>query len=218
MTSPTAAAKKVEQINGEFARRTADIRSNRDLTSEAKRRLLAKEYLDARSQAEQVKAKADSSRVEERARLEREMFGIDRFVSTSNPESSRASLSISYRDARDRAAQVESDKAALDLLRRAERGGDEMLARAVAEVALDNLWADTLNAFAAARPGAEPKLQTLVDLNHTRAGAGLFEAAAFYVSRPSEVTQQDVQAVEQAARAGNSGDLAPGDLAALFGR
>lgn len=74
-----------------------------------------------------------------------------------------ASLAISRRDAADRAASAETSSDLRNLLDRANRIGDEVLARAVAERAFEQQDVDVLNAFLETRPHLDGDLQRLWD-------------------------------------------------------
>ncbi len=63
-----------------------------------------------------------------------------------------ASLAISARDAADRTAQTTDSEGLLKLLERATRVGDEVLARAVVQRAVEDGLAGIVNAFTDARP------------------------------------------------------------------
>jgi len=72
-----------------------------------------------------------------------------------------ASLAISARDAADRVAQTSSVDDLRDLLERATRVGDEVLARAVAQRAVDIVAPSVLNDFAATREHLRPAAERL---------------------------------------------------------
>ena len=72
-----------------------------------------------------------------------------------------ASLVISRRDAGDRVAEISKTGELRDLLARATRSGDEVLARAVAERALEMGDAKTLEKFAEDRPNLDAAVERL---------------------------------------------------------
>lgn len=86
-----------------------------------------------------------------------------RIFGTADLSGDAATLAISRRDASDRVSAIQSRDELRDLLARANRSGDEVLARAVAEKALDNQDMDTLNAFLADRPRLNDAAQRLWD-------------------------------------------------------
>lgn len=100
-----------------------------------------------------------------------------RAFGTDDLKGDAASLAISRRDAGDRVAAV-SQKETRDLLTRANRSGDEVLARAVAERALENLDDTTLHAFLADRPNLDPIVQRLWDAARAKnSHSGTFQNA-----------------------------------------
>ena len=201
MTTTLDGPAKVADLNAVYSRRLDEIRASA-YDNDAKRVLMARAYRDIKKQAEQIRAEVERTTKAEAESLQRDLFGIDRFVSASSPDSSRASLAISFRDAQDRAAKLERPEQGLELLNRADRGGDEMLARAVVEHAIDHGWVDVLNAYADRRPGTEAKLQRLVDLNAS-GNAGITRAfrdeADFYVPPPLELGRSADVHTEQLA-------------------
>jgi hypothetical protein len=152
-----------DQLNAKLNSEVDRVRTDRAFTSEAKRVLLARAYLDARTQMDAARAHVRGSREQERARLTRELFSVAGLLGNIATAETRAGVAVSLRDAQDRAARLAGEEEALDLLARAERSGDEVLARAVVERSLEQLWLAPLNAYAEAHPGTEPKLQRLVD-------------------------------------------------------
>ncbi|WP_432504299.1 hypothetical protein [Kineococcus arenarius] len=121
---------------------------------------------------------------------------------------------MSYRDAQDRAARLSDPREALEALARAHRGGDDLLARAVAGHAVVNGWSDVVQAWAADRPGAAEQLAELDALLIT-GSAGITEqladGAAFYAPRPPELA--DVME-HQLAQVADPASLAPTPAAA----
>lgn len=81
-----------------------------------------------------------------------------------------ASLIISRRDAGDRVAEVSNKEDLMSLLTRATRSGDEVLARAAAERAVELQYADVVNKFLESRPELDASVERL--WNSARADAG----------------------------------------------
>lgn len=126
------------------------VRSDNTRTPEWKKANIAR--IHSQMQAEQAKLVEQRDalvRVEQR-KLEQKVFG-------AGSGGDAASLVISRRDAGDRAASLKTETEAQELLARAERSGDEPLARAIAERAYEMQWADVANGFLENRPAlAEP--------------------------------------------------------------
>jgi hypothetical protein len=156
------------------------IRTDRNLTEEAKRRQMAGMWLKHRTIAETLRQKAQGDVAAERQRLEKNLFNLNAIVGWVDPHT-RASATMAYRSAQDHVATVlrqvaeagprqvgESDartQALTDLLNRAERSGDEFMARAVADAALRVGNADVLNAFSASRPNLEADVDRLWEVS-----------------------------------------------------
>ncbi len=89
----------------------------------------------------------------ERQRLQRQTFTLP--SAEKLPPGDWALLQLSYRDALSRADQAPGMQQLADLLQRAEVTGDELLARAVAVIALEKRWFAIVEAYAATRPAEE---------------------------------------------------------------
>jgi hypothetical protein len=115
----------------------ARIRSNRDLSDQAKQRMIREIHEEAAREHRRLVAEAREAREQAVRSAERMIFSI------SFPErataSEKALIALSYRDARDRAeraaANRENQDALEDLLDRAEKTGDAQLAEATYHVA-----------------------------------------------------------------------------------
>lgn len=165
------------------------IRSNGDLTVDAIRARLAAVYLDAKTRMDSLHAEATDGYQASWQKALIAAFGTSDLASTA---ADRAALSLSYRDAQDRAAALDSDRAAADLLSRANDTGDELLARAVAQRAWEMGgqlggvgWGDVLDTFTSTRPRAAAAIATLVNLQGSgRNASSLF---AWMIATPSEL-------------------------------
>lgn len=122
------------------------IRSDASLSEAGKRQRLAGVATQVRREAEAEIAKLAARVID----LDRDDAG--KVLGVSGLQGDPASLVISRRDAADRVAQTSTREELQELLRRATRSGDEVLARAVAEKALEELDAKTMNQFLADRP------------------------------------------------------------------
>jgi hypothetical protein len=89
----------------------------------------------------------------ERRRLQRQAFTLP--WTEKLPPADWALLQLSYRDALSRADQAPGLQQLADLLQRAEVTGDELLARAVAVIAVEKRWFAIVEAYAAMRPAEE---------------------------------------------------------------
>lgn len=144
------------------------VRARTELTSDAKRALLAKNYLAAQRQMADLQQRAGTDTAADKAKAGRDAFGVHGIAGDS------ASVSISMRDAQDRSDNLKDPDDAARLLARAEQSGDEPLARAVAAKALEmysssvgggsTAWASVVDDFTATRPRAATAVQTILDL------------------------------------------------------
>ena len=143
-------ARELIERAGRAAKASYDrIKSDTDYTPDARRRRMEEVY-QGRRQALDQELTSLASRVghDDRADIAR-AFGIAGLA--GDP----ASLAISMRDAQDRAAKEESSDGLVDLVRRATRNGDEVLARAAAQRAMELRYDKPLHEFVETRPALD---------------------------------------------------------------
>jgi len=143
-------ARELIERAGRAAKASYDrIKSDTDYTPDARRRRMEEVY-QGRRQALDQELTSLASRVgyDDRADVAR-AFGIAGLA--GDP----ASLAISMRDAQDRAAKEESSDGLVDLVRRATRNGDEVLARAAAQRAMELRYDKPLHEFVETRPALD---------------------------------------------------------------
>jgi hypothetical protein len=141
------------------------IRSNRDLSAQAKQRMIREVHEEAAREHSRLVAEASEAREEAVRSAERKVFAI------SYPErasvSEKALIALSYRDARDRAerAAVDSENpdALEDLLDRAEKTGDPQLAEAAYHVATLRGARRVADTYLAERPTARRRWESYVE-------------------------------------------------------
>lgn len=131
------------------------IRRDPDLNDDAKRRRITEHY-----------NRANEALTNELVRMAKRETVVDRddaaaVFGTKGLAGDPASLMISRRDAADRVATTVNARELRELLARATRSGDEVLARAVAEKAMAERDAKTLNQFTADRPALEAAVERL---------------------------------------------------------
>ncbi len=166
-TAPQLAAADALRESHEAA--ASRIRAQPELSDHGRAMLLAKNYLNAKAKMTDLAQSSRADDSDQRTRAARSAFGA-----TGLP-GDPATAVVSYRDAQDRAAVLTSSDAAAALLARAERSGDEPLARAIAAHAFDqstsNLgrlnpgWDELLDNYSESRPGAARHVATLRDLS-----------------------------------------------------
>jgi hypothetical protein len=110
-----------------------------------------------------------------------------------------ASLAISRRDAADRVASSGSVQEKRDLLARATRSGDEVLARAVVEWAVQARDSKTVNQYLETRPHHDEGLKRLWDAQRS-GGTDLRVTLAVAGLRPHQLRHLQPHEVERLAR------------------
>lgn len=165
------------------------LREDGTRTDDYKRWTLAVQYMrHRRSVEEQIAQKASTAVRSDRGDAEA-VFGVRGLPGDA------ASLVISRRDAADRVAKVEERTDLRELLARATRSGDEVLARAVAERAVEMQDANTMNQFIADRPDLEAASERL--WNAQRAGdASMVMTMRLAGLRPAELSGMDRGSIE----------------------
>lgn len=115
-----------------------------------------------------------------------------------------ASLTISRRDASDRVASITSREELRELLRRATRSGDEVLARAVAERALEDEDDATMHLFLADRPNLDAAAERLWNARQAEANSfgDIVAASELYPGELYGMTTEAIESVAQGQTAG----------------
>jgi hypothetical protein len=191
------ATQRVKDINAAYRQKAERLRDDPDYTQQYKNQRLAAAYLAAREEMTQVKAVHEHALRADRTRAERALFGLGSQASGSEV--------ISFRDASDRAGQLQNPAEAMTALRRASAGGDTQLAAAIARHARTQGWADVAATWAEdAGPAACRHLDDLAEADSTAAfwdsGPGRFAASAiFRVDAPRELAGLTDTQIEQAA-------------------
>lgn len=198
MLAAAGKSEEARELVGAYSERAqrafAAIRAESgDLTDEAKRRLLAAAATRARrdlnAEIEKLAARVGrTDRGDAQA-----VFGVDGLPGDA------ASLVISRRDAADRVASLEPGELR-DLLRRATRSGDEVLARAIAERALEELDDKTLHQFCAHRPHLDSAVERLWNTQRASEGGDSMSLAMEMIGlQPAELLGMSFDAIEQLA-------------------
>jgi hypothetical protein len=169
---------RAERIRADYLKQAQAVRDDVMLSDLAKTRRLAELYRDAadRLQAERIKM---------REVIDAELLTVERSLFGAGQDPA------GYRDALDRAEATADPGAALRLLERAGRTGDQQLARAVALVAWDRSWEDVVHTYRAGVSPSEQQAFTkyaelLAQRNRTAQGK-FVEAMTFGLPRPAEL-------------------------------
>lgn len=194
MPDSTQERERAQRVQERYAAMTRRIREDPDLTQDGRRRRLAQAWTSARAELDKLRADERDRLAEREQYLERRLFGLSGLDG--------ASQAISTRDAQDRASRLSRPSDATELLARAERNGDDALARAVAQHAaqqaraaatagLSAAWDGVLGQFIDARPSLLEVVKELASIE--RLGAGqVFNV--YSLPRPSDVLPQDLNA------------------------
>jgi len=199
---------QAQNIQQGYDRRAKEIRERRDLTPDARNGLLAKYYLDAKQQLSRIQQTATQETAADRNALEQRAFGINGL-----PGADQATIATSYRDAQDRAAGLNSSRDAMSMLTRANRTGDEPLARAIAAHAydmtssavvgglVDSGWDEVLDAYLEPRPSKVSTIQSLADMSRAASPSAnlMTQMFAFALPAPGELSGLSGAQVEHLA-------------------
>lgn len=184
-------------IQANFNATVTAIRSNGDLTEEARLRRLAQAWTNAEANMGTLRHSWQGTSQVSAESLSKQVFGA---ADTSGADA------ISVRDADDRASRLEDAGDALSLLRRAEDNGDVVLSRAIAQHAFGRRneffggdWAGVVDAYSAAHPEVAAKILELANLRTDSINTGLASAFVFSIHKPSEL--DSVRASEMATLA-----------------
>lgn len=187
---------EVEQLLKDASQRARakyeSIAKDEHLNDDGRRYQLAVGYRQSRQTVDKKLAEMASTVV----RIDRD--DAERVFGTKGLSGDHASLTISRRDAQDRVAAITSADELRALLRRATRSGDEILARAVAEKAIENLDAKTMHEFVATRPDLDAAAERL--WNAQRANSNTLGFSMLFADlRPHELGDMTSDAIEALA-------------------
>jgi hypothetical protein len=175
-------------IRRNLAEQVAAIRADTRYTAKARTQELAKVTVHARAEAKRLLDDHKTAIEDRRKSLHSSLFGPG--VAATNDDI------LLFRDARERAQQINDPAKALKELEQARLYGDESLARAIAAHAFDKPgadWSNVVTQFAdgSSTPGQMTVrviwLQQLADLPEDSTTSRLADAATFKVSAPSEL-------------------------------
>jgi hypothetical protein len=176
------------EIREQLDRTVQRINGQKNLTTRAKQTMIARAYLEARGALDQLREQETARIDRQRQQLDRKLFGTNGFSPDPNAV-------IARRDANDRAAKLDTPAEAQHALRRAEREGDRIMAKAIAAKAADYSgdpsWAQILNTYVEGKPEETATLQAMVDLPDTSDAVWRMSKAIEYsVATPSELGAQ----------------------------
>jgi hypothetical protein len=180
-----AVANQAAAVQKELNTAIQTIRENGDLTPEGKTKQLASAYLRAEQKMNGVRDSWDESTTRTVATGTKDVFGA---VNTEGADA------ISVRDAADRARQIQDADEASQLLSWAERNGDQVLARAIAQRAYDETkspfgagWGEVLGTYTEPRPDVAHAIQEIDAARRDDVETGFRSAITFSLHKPSEL-------------------------------
>lgn len=164
---------KTDRIRGRYHEEVAALRANNDLSAEGLQRRLADAYVKVKAELDELATAEREDLNSRKDVLEQRFLGARRSLAGD-----AATHAISARDASDRAARLKSPTEAIELLRRAESNGDEILVRALVRESLDrapqsggikrdengNAWDDVGRAYLDSRPELMPVAEELAEI------------------------------------------------------
>lgn len=151
---PSDIESKADRIRSHFEAESQAIQSNPDLTPDASRRLISEAHASAKSDMKELRDSWRGSSNDAASKALADILKGGSYTSTD---------AISSRDAQDRAARLESQPDAIELLTRARLSGDDVLVGAIAAEA----WRRSQTVFLGA--GWLRVLDTYIDGDSVRA-------------------------------------------------
>ncbi len=159
------------QIVAAFGRYEEKCRTSTNLTPLAQQRAIAVAWKKAKTHLADLQAAEDKELADREAFIERSLFG--HFQPGAGPDHTMA-----VRDAKARAAQIDSPVAAEAAMISAGRDGDRTLVRAIADRAYKEGWSEVvLQTYVGIHPEVAAQVNELATLNDHHAGAGSPQAA-----------------------------------------
>lgn len=191
-------AETYDSVRDTYERRIREIRDNRDLSDEGRRRQMAQAKVDADKRFKALRADEHTAREQRRDNAMRRLFGRTQNENT-----------LEYRDALARADQIKNPADAASLLRVARLSGDDSLQRAVAMKALDgsrgtlggqsNAWADVVDDWASSDEHRQEALHELSNIDavgvnrQARLQQRLLDSVSKRAMKPAELEGHNVE-------------------------
>lgn len=195
---PTDALRaEADQIRTKADADYSAVRLRSELTADAKRARIAVVFDGANKRMEELRASAGAASDEQRKAVTSAAWSLDDIAPTNAVD--RAAAAMSYRDAQDRAAQIDNASTAISAMMDANAVGDELMARAVARIAYTLGWPEVVARYTQDRPKAQTALAALAALDRPQrvTAADLFWAV---LPAPPELGGlQDFQVAQLAA-------------------
>ena len=133
---------EAEQARGEYRQTSQSIEASTDYTIDAKQRMIAEAREATERKLADIRVREDRAREDRINQLRRRLVGRPD-LDTSNE--------ISWRDAADRVATIETEQQAITLLNQALENSDGPLIRTILRAGYDRTWAGVINTYTAAK-------------------------------------------------------------------
>jgi hypothetical protein len=187
MSIDTAAREQAVKIGQRFNQLSRAVREDKALSEHAKKATLAHHWRATQSRLLALKGEHQAEVEREHRRLELELFGH-----AADPDIYRAALAAA-------AAQIDSPAKAEAALRRADRTGDEVAAKAALTISLEKGFGSAVDAYKARNPGAAAALTEFRNFEQAMADPQDRLFSPFKVLRPPELPTRD-EAIDALAR------------------
>ncbi|NWL13500.1 hypothetical protein DM793_19740 [Paenarthrobacter nitroguajacolicus] len=183
----TTEALAAEKLRSGQREQIEAIRQNRNLSADGKRAQIAALYLRNKEEVGKLEKQEAATRTNRINHIRKTVFGL-----SGNPGPQDV---ISYRDAQDRVANLGTDDEAkaAQLFDRAQLSGDNILAAAVVNRALEAGWVNVANSYIEAHPYYGSMVEELWYLNQdspeneTNLGKAFENSLAFHLEKPHEI-------------------------------
>lgn len=198
--------RQADKLRDNAERQYQRVRDNKSLNLEAVRAFMAKIYLQLHDDMEVVARQSGVASQDQVAALNRRVFGVDDLLAKASA-ADKATVSISLRDAQDRANRIETPGEADSLYQTAVQTGDELLVRAVGSMALTSPgYADLAERYRSDHPTQADAWRQLLEISTPQSVASVFEFVTpmppeLASLRPSEIPALAAQArqIQQSA-------------------
>jgi len=179
---------KIANRKTEFAQQLTEIREDPNLSEAGKRRKIQAAYDSAKTEVDKLRGGAKEAVDRRQAELERVLFSVA-------DQRDQVAAAVSYRDAQDRVAGLRLDDA-VNLMQRALKTDDELLARALFQKAWEHpseAWSTIVEAYLSAYPLRRKAATELADLLDARGGstARFVDEMRHGIQKPSELRKRN---------------------------
>lgn len=166
---------EAETLRRQFNEQVAVLNNDKSISMHGKREIVAE-------LTPQFGSKIDALQEQERDALEKERLSLTRQVFGSAGSGSDV---ISYRDAHDRAASLNTRGEITSAMQRALDANDAVLAQAILQKAINTSVTDAVDAYAAVHPASAEKIRDLADLHAFVNNAATDVQATFDYAHPA---------------------------------